>query len=79
MASGLNPDQQPVGVTSNDVVYDAEGQVLIAFSPTPLTGQWIRLSDYGGFSVIMRLYNPAVNFRRNAKQEPLPVLARVSC
>jgi hypothetical protein len=79
MAAGLNPDQQPVGVTSNDVVYDAQGQVMVAFSPTPQTGQWIRLNDYGGFSVIMRLYNPAVNFRRNAKQEPLPVLARVSC
>ena len=52
---------------------------MIAFSPTPQTGQWIHVNDYGGFSVIMRLYNPAVNFRRNAKQEPLPVLARVSC
>src|SRR5262249_53538157 len=79
MVAGLNPDQQPGGVTSNDVIYDAKGELMISLSPTPQTGQWIHLNDYGSFSVIMRLYNPAVSFRRNAMQEPLPVLARVNC
>jgi hypothetical protein len=79
MVSGASADGQPGGTTSHDVVYDAKGEMMIALSPTPQTGQWIHLKESGSFTVIMRLYNPAVNFRRNAKQEPLPVLVRVTC
>ncbi len=79
MVPGASADQQPGGVTSNDVVYDANGEVMIALSASPQTGQWVHLTNSGNFTVIMRLYNPAVNFRRNVKQEPLPVLARMTC
>jgi hypothetical protein len=79
MVPGASADQQPGGVTSNDVVYDANSEVMIALSASPQTGQWVHLTDSGSFTVIMRLYNPAVNFRRNVKQEPLPVLARANC
>ena len=45
MVPGASADQQPGGVTSNDVVYDANGEVMIALSASPQTGQWVHLTD----------------------------------
>lgn len=66
-------------VTSEDVVYEADGSIKIVVSRTPAAGNWLRPPAEDGYRLILRLYNPASVVGSNGYAGALLSVARGAC
>ena len=68
------------GLTSAEILRDADGKFAIALSRRASPGNWLQLPQAGAFSVILRLYDtPAAVGSAALEAAALPTIERVEC
>lgn len=79
---GLRADARassPVSLHSGNVVYEADGSLVVRLAAEPHTGNWLGVPPGGDLRLILRFYDPASASRANPAAMTLPRIERESC
>jgi hypothetical protein len=68
------------GFTSAEVVRDVDGRFTITVAPRARSGNWLPTGGIERYILVWRLYDTSVGVAtRNAKEGPMPAVARKAC
>jgi hypothetical protein len=68
------------GFTSEEVVRDADGHFSISVAPRARPGNWLPTGGIERYVLVWRLYDTPIGVAmRNAKEGPMPAIARKAC